>query len=286
VAVPGFSSGWLAPEGGLLPYLAYGGEDGGSAANWSESLERLHSETGADHFIDVQTRWSVLRALDPGRLPPRPVIADLGCSSGAMLSVLARTCPDAQLVGLDAVAAGLLEAHHRVPHAALFLASATELPFGDASTDAVVALNLLEHLSDDRAALREVARVLVPEGRAVFVVPWNAALYDGYDAFLEHERRYARGELGTKATACGLRVAARWYVGSVIYPPFAVAKRLGRRRWASLTRPELERQVRRRIESTRRSTLGGAAMRVERCLLRAGVRVPFGVRELLVVERA
>lgn len=47
----------------------------------------------------------------------------------------------------------------------------TSLPFGDATFDTVVVVDLLEHLHDDRAFVRDIARVLAPGGRLIVNVP-------------------------------------------------------------------------------------------------------------------
>jgi SAM-dependent methyltransferase len=50
---------------------------------------------------------------------------------------------------------------------------ATALRFGDASLDAILCLDVLEHVPDHRAALREFARVLAPGGALLLTVPWH-----------------------------------------------------------------------------------------------------------------
>jgi SAM-dependent methyltransferase len=47
----------------------------------------------------------------------------------------------------------------------------TKLSFGDSSFDLVIASHVLEHISDDESAIREIRRVLSPGGRAVLPVP-------------------------------------------------------------------------------------------------------------------
>ena len=51
-----------------------------------------------------------------------------------------------------------------------------DMPFADASFDFLLSVHVLEHLEDDRPALAEVARILRPGGRAVIMVPYDAAL--------------------------------------------------------------------------------------------------------------
>jgi SAM-dependent methyltransferase len=53
-------------------------------------------------------------------------------------------------------------------------ASLTELPLADASVDLLVCYHVLEHVPDDRAAMREIARVLSDDGLALLQVPWRA----------------------------------------------------------------------------------------------------------------
>ena len=54
------------------------------------------------------------------------------------------------------------------------------LPFADSSVDLITALDVLEHIEDDRATLREIRRVLRPGGILLATVPaygwmWGAA---------------------------------------------------------------------------------------------------------------
>jgi len=278
--VPDFDEGWLDPAaGGRQAYLSYLPKH--ADVHWSSELESLHEEPSRTHFIDVLTRAAAFRALEPETLGARPVIVDLGCSTGHLLRDLAEKVPDASLLGVDAVPEGLVHAHATVPQAALFHASVTELPFSDASVDGAVALNLLEHISDDASVLREMARVLRTGGRVVVVVPANPSLYDAYDAYLGHERRYARREVSRKARESGLSTRSSSYVGSLVYPGFWAVKRLHR------LRPPARRKemVARNIASTQGSRLGALAGRLEERMLGAGISLPFGIRELTVLEK-
>jgi SAM-dependent methyltransferase len=93
-------------------------------------------------------------------------------------------------------------------------ADATRLPFGDASFDRVIASEVLEHVDDDAAAMRELARVLRPGGVLAATVPaflpericW--ALSDDYHAPVAqggHVRIYTEAELRVRMRRAGLR---------------------------------------------------------------------------------
>jgi SAM-dependent methyltransferase len=86
------------------------------------------------------------------------------------------------------------------------LADAEDFRGLESSLDTVVCLNVLEHVADDMAALRNIHGVLEPGGRAVVLVPCGPELFGSLDVALGHQRRYARGELQDKLAAAGFRV--------------------------------------------------------------------------------
>jgi SAM-dependent methyltransferase len=280
-AVPVFDRGWLRTDGGRDPYLRYVGDR--HPVNWSADLEELHVETSRDHFIDVWTRRAMLERLGPP--VPGEVIVDLGCSTGYLLRELREARPQAQLIGVDLIVSGLHAAHRQVPDARLLQADACSLPLDDTSVDVAVSANLLEHVSDDEAALVELRRVLAPGALAVLVVPTAPGAYDYYDRFLGHVRRYGRGELAAKARKAGLEVIEDAHLGSILFGAFWLVKQRNRRRYDRLVGPQLEARVARDIAGTRDSRVGRLACVLERRLLRRGVRLPFGIRGLTVLRR-
>ena len=82
----------------------------------------------------------------------------------------------------------------------------TALPFAEASFDAVVLGEVLEHVPDDGAAVAEVARVLRPGGVLALSVPAHPRLYGPSDRWAGHVRRYRRAGLLDTVTAGGLEV--------------------------------------------------------------------------------
>src|SRR5688500_20005542 len=96
-----------------------------------------------------------------------PRILDVGCGTGANLKMLAaygrtegvdiseQAVDFCRERGLDSVKLGAIE----------------ELPYESGSFDLVTALDVVEHLDDDVAGLREVRRVLRPDGRVLLFVP-------------------------------------------------------------------------------------------------------------------
>lgn len=278
--LPPFSEGWLL-SGSPAAYLSYADVD--PSVNWSDELEALHEESSRNHFLDRWTRSAIIERMGP--VPAHGTVADVGCSTGFLLEDVRAAHPGGVLVGVDLIAVGLEKAHRLVPSARLLRADACDLPLRDASVSALVSANLLEHVPDDRRALREFARVLAPGARAVMVVPAGPSTYDYYDRFLGHERRYGRRELGSKCADAGLEILEDGYIASLLYPPFWLVKQRNRRRHGGLVGEALERQVAADIARTHDSRIGGLAWRIERWMVGRGMCLPFGIRSLVVARR-
>jgi ubiquinone/menaquinone biosynthesis C-methylase UbiE len=280
-AVPAYDRGWLVDAGKPEPFLSYLQID--PSVNWSAELEALHEESSRTHFIDQWTRRTLVQSVGP--LAARATIADIGCSTGFLLDDLRAAHPHANLIGVDLIASGLRKAHRQLPSALLLQADACALPIGDACIDAVVSANLLEHIPDDERALAEVSRVLLPGGRVAIAVPAGPSAFDYYDRFLGHERRYAPGELAAKCVRAGLELLDDLYVAALLYPAFWLFKQRNRRRYGHLQGTALETRVAHDIARTHDSRLGRLSWRLEDTMERAGLRLPFGIRSVVLARK-
>jgi 2-polyprenyl-3-methyl-5-hydroxy-6-metoxy-1,4-benzoquinol methylase len=81
--------------------------------------------------------------------------------------------------------------------------------------DSVVCLNVLEHVSDDHRALRQMAALLPARGRVVLIVPAFGALYGPIDSKLGHYRRYSKASLRALAAATNFRVTQLRYMNLI-----------------------------------------------------------------------
>lgn len=80
----------------------------------------------------------------------------------------------------------------------LILSDANHLPFVDKTFDAVLLLDVLEHLEDDVSTIIEAHRVLKDGGFILVLVPAFGFLWNEHDILNEHKRRYTKKELAIK----------------------------------------------------------------------------------------
>ncbi len=101
------------------------------------------------------------------------LILDLPCGRGFYLNML-RHVSDCRLVGVDLDWSVLQQAQRtvtRLPRLQLSRADAMALPWAANTFDAIILTELLEHVADDVAVLRECLRVLQPGGVIAITVP-------------------------------------------------------------------------------------------------------------------
>ena len=107
--------------------------------------------------------------LDLAGLHGDEAVLDVGCGNGSYLWALEQRQHRGLVVGMD-LSPGMLEAARtRSRHARLMLGDAQMLPFADRSFDVALAMHMLYHLPDRAHGIRELRRVLRPEGVALVV---------------------------------------------------------------------------------------------------------------------
>jgi ubiquinone/menaquinone biosynthesis C-methylase UbiE len=144
--------------------------------------------------------------LDRGNLPAEGTMLDAGCGSGQTMSWFLESRERWRAVGFDVSSEGLPAA--QAQNLAVCQASALRIPFESRSIDAIISLDVLQHLpldSGDSIALAEFARVLVPGG--TLLVRTNAqSIPRTPDDETASFRKYTAGMLRKKLGEAGFEV--------------------------------------------------------------------------------
>lgn len=191
-----------------------------------------HQSATRGDMLDAHFRWfAPTRRIEDtvamAASAPADAVLEVGCGDAVLLGAVidALPAPPTRVVGLDLAAGRLARARQRLGRGGFACASADALPLASASFDLTICAEVLEHLLDPAAALRELVRVTRPGGRVLVSVPvvgwsrWIEAKLTGRVRYLdeeEHLREFCAvplprcetiGWLGTLMTQAGLRVA-------------------------------------------------------------------------------
>lgn len=150
----------------------------------------------------------------------RPRVADLGCGCGAML---ARLNGGFDAVGIDGSPHAIEFCVQRGVRAELGNFSAG-LSLTGGQFDAVLLLDVLEHLEDDRAAASQAVSLLRSGGILIATVPAYQWLWSYWDDLHHHFRRYNRRQLGELFKGAGLRVDLLSYANTALFPVAATVR--------------------------------------------------------------
>lgn len=258
-----------------------------SPSGWNDELTRLHeTAAGSDHFIDIASREHALAEAVKAVQRPQSVVMEIGVSSGFLLADLRAHLPTHCIVGADYTHDTLEALGRRMPSVPLLQFDLTRCPLPEGFADVVVALNVLEHIPDDEAAVVELFRILRPGGTVIIEVPAGAKLFDVYDRALMHFRRYDMAGLCALLEAAGFKIESRSHLGAMLYPLFYLSKRLNQLRHRNVGFADAQEIAHRQIASTKSGggALGHMLMRLERAL-RPVVDYPVGVRCLVTARK-
>jgi ubiquinone/menaquinone biosynthesis C-methylase UbiE len=107
-----------------------------------------------------------------GVVPVPGAVLEVGCGEGKFIRSIKRHRDQVLACGLDISSTSLRRASYCYPEQVLYQqGNATRLPYPDNSFDAILALDVLEHLIDYKKALTEFGRLLVPGGLLLVAVP-------------------------------------------------------------------------------------------------------------------
>jgi SAM-dependent methyltransferase len=231
-------------------------------------------ELEATHFWHRAKRELVLQIL--ARTSVHRTL-ELGCGAGLLLEEMTRIGFDAW--GSDASEDALAFCRRRGLERVFAHDAETPLDWSGPPFDAVLALDLIEHLDDDVAALRQVHGVLAPEGLLLLHVPAHASLFGYWDEMLHHRRRYARADLERVLGEAGFEPRQISPSFGWLLPPAAAFRKLRGLLPRGRERSDF------RFSSATVNAVGEWLCSLERDAAIDG-RLPFGLSWLVVAGRA
>ena len=192
--------------------------------------DTLYEATASEqqwHWWYVGRRAMIEQSLRQMQLPLAARICEVGCGTGGNLGLLSRY---GRLVAIEshpkarALAQGLriCEVYDGLlPHAIDWQAIGGREGEG---FDLIAALDVLEHVSDDGAALAELRRGLKPSARCLITVPAQPWLWSIHDEAHHHHRRYQKIELMKRAVDSGFVIERCGFFNSLLFIPISLGR--------------------------------------------------------------
>ena len=202
----------------------------------------------------------------------RPRILDVGCGTGANLLLLSKY---GEAEGVDVSEDALAFCRERGLDR-VRLGAGEELPYDDGAFDLVTAFDVVEHMDDDLAGLREFRRVLRPGGRVLLFVPTFMFLWGLQDEVSNHRRRYRLPELRRVLEQAGFEIERSTYANITFFLPILLVRQFMR---LTGIRTATENSI--NVPAFNR--VFGAILGAESTILRY-LNLPFGVSGLCVAR--
>ncbi|MBA2327131.1 MAG: class I SAM-dependent methyltransferase [Actinobacteria bacterium] len=181
-----------------------------------------------DHWWYKNTR-ALARDLLSAHLTRDQLFLDAGCGPGGNGAWLAE---HGVVVGADISLDAVRFVQARWPDTLPVQASVSALPFAGGTFDVVLAITVLTCVPDDTSAIRELARLVRPDGVLLLIEPAFDGLRRAHDVTVHSLRRYRRRSLADLTRAAGLRVERATYAYSFLAPAAAVLHVAERRKLA------------------------------------------------------
>ncbi len=234
----------------------------------------LQTHQAEDRHWWYRGRRTVIEGVIDGlRLPARARILDAGCGSGRNMLELAR---HGSVTGVELSETSVALARERRA-GEVVAGSVLEMPFPADSFDLAVSLDVIEHLEDDLAALRELRRTVAPGGSLLVTVPAYQWLWSGHDDINHHHRRYTRRSLQRVAEQAGWDQVRTTYFNSLLLPMAIVLRVLDR-----LSTKTTESSLDLWIPPEPLNWLLERPLALESALIARGWRIPAGLSLLAV----
>jgi 2-polyprenyl-3-methyl-5-hydroxy-6-metoxy-1,4-benzoquinol methylase len=199
-----------------------------NTSGMDRSFYKNYFKIEKEHWLMKIRRTIVQDSLDRylGKAPKHTKLLDFGCGSGIFVEELEKAGFDAHGVDIsdEAVRFGALQGIKN-----LSVIDSHKINFSDNTFDVVLSMDVLEHLEDEEWALKEIERILKPNGIFVVMVPAYMFLWGVQDEVAHHYRRYTKGSLlKVVRDKTKLKTVRSSYFNTFLFAPIAIVRLVSR----------------------------------------------------------
>ena len=159
------------------------------------------------------------------RPPAKARILEIGCGTGHNLGMLAEF---GTVDGLEVDDEARAVAEQRLGKKLLSAPLPALKGVKRRSYDLIAALDVIEHIDDDQAALAGIAERLKPGGKLLVTVPAHQWMWSAHDTANHHKRRYSKRALKALIDGSPLKLEKLGYFNSLLFPLAVAARGAGK----------------------------------------------------------
>ena len=191
---------------------------------WTEDLTKMADHhISINHPIDIASRDLCIEFLEKYETSSQKIVLEIGCSSGNLIKKIIEL-KKYNYIGSDAIKKNIKKLSNLYTTTPFVIFDLLKNPFKKATCNALIMLNVLEHIKDDLSALNEANNLLIKGGILIIEVPSGKFLYDNYDKELMHFRRYNMSDIIAKIENAGFKIEKKTHTGFFIFPLFILVK--------------------------------------------------------------
>jgi len=232
-----------------------------------ENYELIYAEKSRNNWW-FAARKELVRSLIRSKIRGR--ILDIGCGPGT----------SSPASGSFAIDNSFFMCRHAKKEGMIVCAGDAQKPgFKKNSMDAVLLLDVIEHIDGDKNVIMQAYDILKPGGTAIVTVPAFDFLWGGEDELNEHKRRYSASGLRKLLESNGFEISKISYWNSILFLPTLIYKKMLNRQKSGKESHHL---------NIIPDFLNGALLkllRFENSLINHGINLPFGVSIVAVARK-
>lgn len=162
-----------------------------------KELENIFKEVPVDYYQKGIQKNTLQRLWHTGKLRNILSLAeknpdnilDVGCASGWFLNEVSKKFPKAKCFGIDLYEDAIKYGKRRYKKLNLVTADAHKIPFKDSTFELVICSEVLEHVLDSKKVVKEIRRVLAPNGIALIEMDSGNILFKTVWHWWTHMRK-------------------------------------------------------------------------------------------------